>query len=226
MSSHPQLSGLSALPPRSGTPSSLSHSISMQTLNNSPYEVTRAEHTTTLSHKLISMFNSQPHSIFHANVVLHELANVPQLGGQFAVDWKFRGHKPKLKDYGGASLFLSRDPTRAMTPCADIEMQLGRVEGLATNPPYPICSSSPLSNLPLHLHPCQYRPHRLPTRLNCLDLHKLHACLLSIANSYRGRINPCPYLQIPWRADHPAVHGPKLQKRTNEWKRNRPTRLH
>ena len=79
----------------------LSHQSSMQTLSGA--DPPRQEHTTTFSHKLINMFSSQVYSLFQASVTIHELANVPQLGGQFTVDWKFRGHKPKAKDLGGSS---------------------------------------------------------------------------------------------------------------------------
>ncbi|ORX41158.1 hypothetical protein BD324DRAFT_606802 [Kockovaella imperatae] len=84
--------------PISRTNTGLSHSSSMQTLSSSSIHDTPREHTTTLSHKLLNMFSSQPHAVFQATVTIHELANVPQLAGQFTVDWKFRGHKPKAKD--------------------------------------------------------------------------------------------------------------------------------
>ncbi|GFZ48244.1 hypothetical protein JCM24511_05992 [Saitozyma sp. JCM 24511] len=56
------------------------------------------EHTTTLSHKLRHMFDSQRYAVFDAVVKIHELGNVPQLEGEFQVKYKFRGKKPKGKD--------------------------------------------------------------------------------------------------------------------------------
>lgn len=54
-------------------------------------------HTTTLSHKLRHMFDSSEYAVFLSNVRIHELGNVPQLEGEFAVRWKFRGRRPRGK---------------------------------------------------------------------------------------------------------------------------------
>ncbi len=50
------------------------------------------------SHKFFHMFDAAKTANFHVTVVIHELGNVPQLGGEFAVNWKFRGRRPKGKE--------------------------------------------------------------------------------------------------------------------------------
>jgi hypothetical protein len=46
------------------------------------------------------MFDSAKTANFEAKVVIHELGNVPQLAGEFAVSWKFRGRRPRGKEAG------------------------------------------------------------------------------------------------------------------------------
>lgn len=56
------------------------------------------EQHTKLSTRLRHMFDSQKYAVFSATVTVHELSNVPQLQGDFAVQWKFRGKRPKGKE--------------------------------------------------------------------------------------------------------------------------------
>ncbi|ODN99338.1 hypothetical protein L198_03180 [Cryptococcus wingfieldii CBS 7118] len=51
-----------------------------------------------LSSKFKHMFENQKYAIFNASVTLHEVGNVPQLEGEFAVGWRFRGKKPRGKE--------------------------------------------------------------------------------------------------------------------------------
>lgn len=51
-----------------------------------------------LGGKLRSMLDRQKYAIFQVDVTLHELGNVPQLEGEFAVRWRFRGKRPKARD--------------------------------------------------------------------------------------------------------------------------------
>lgn len=52
------------------------------------------QHANTISHKLRHLFDSAPTATFVAAVTVHELTNVPQVAGEFAVRWKFRGSRP------------------------------------------------------------------------------------------------------------------------------------
>lgn len=52
------------------------------------------QHANTISHKLRHLFDSSPTATFLAAVTVHELTNVPQVSGEFAVRWKFRGSRP------------------------------------------------------------------------------------------------------------------------------------
>ncbi|WVQ85993.1 hypothetical protein IAT38_008161 [Cryptococcus sp. DSM 104549] len=62
--------------------------------------MTSSEHHShnPLASKLKNMFGPDKHAIFSATVVIHEMGNVPQLQGNFAVAWKFRGRKPRGKE--------------------------------------------------------------------------------------------------------------------------------
>lgn len=51
-----------------------------------------------LGGKLMSMLDRQKFALFQVDVTLHELGNVPQLEGEFAVRWRFRGKRPKARD--------------------------------------------------------------------------------------------------------------------------------
>ncbi|WVQ70535.1 hypothetical protein IAR50_000054 [Cryptococcus sp. DSM 104548] len=51
-----------------------------------------------LSSKFKHIFENQKYAIFNASVTLHEVGNVPQLEGDFAVGWRFRGKKPRGKE--------------------------------------------------------------------------------------------------------------------------------
>lgn len=44
------------------------------------------------------MFESTKAANFQATITIHELQNVPQLAGDFAVKWKFQGRRPRGKD--------------------------------------------------------------------------------------------------------------------------------
>ncbi|EKD04618.1 hypothetical protein A1Q2_01078 [Trichosporon asahii var. asahii CBS 8904] len=52
------------------------------------------QHANTISHKLRHLFDSSPTATFLAAVTVHELTNVPQVSGDFAIRWKFRGSRP------------------------------------------------------------------------------------------------------------------------------------
>ena len=54
----------------------------------------------SMGHRLRHIFDAQKHAAFVASVTIHELGNVPQLEGEFAVRWKFRGRRPKGKEAG------------------------------------------------------------------------------------------------------------------------------
>ncbi|KAL7421336.1 hypothetical protein Q5752_004221 [Cryptotrichosporon argae] len=84
--SHPPSASSSLAPSRSQTP--LPPTANVQSASHHL-------HTTTLTHKLKHMFDSPRHATFAAQVVIHELSNIPQLDGEFAVQWKFRGKRPK-----------------------------------------------------------------------------------------------------------------------------------
>jgi hypothetical protein len=60
------------------------------------------------------MFDSTKTANFQATVTIHELVNVPQLAGNFAVSWKFRGKKPRSKEScEQTSLYLLRPESQA-----------------------------------------------------------------------------------------------------------------
>ena len=46
----------------------------------------------------MSILDRQKYAIFQLEVTLHDLTNVPQLEGEFAVRWRFRGKRPKARD--------------------------------------------------------------------------------------------------------------------------------
>lgn len=77
-----------------------------------PSSPTHHQHTTTLGHKLRHMFDKDKYAVFVANVVVQELGNVPQIEGDFAVQWKFRGRGPKHADLTRESvdIYESRYP--------------------------------------------------------------------------------------------------------------------
>ncbi|KAL1409853.1 hypothetical protein Q8F55_003852 [Vanrija albida] len=60
--------------------------------------------------KLRKLFEHQKHATFQVNVTIHELSNIPQLEGDFAVRWKFRGHRPRHADQ------LLASPARRIRP--------------------------------------------------------------------------------------------------------------
>jgi hypothetical protein len=47
------------------------------------------------------MFDSTKYAIFAVDIKIHELGNVPQLKGNFQVDYKVRGHRPKASELVG-----------------------------------------------------------------------------------------------------------------------------
>lgn len=47
------------------------------------------------------MFDTTKYAYFLVDVKIHELGNVPQLQGEFAVRWKFRGRRPKSGEVVG-----------------------------------------------------------------------------------------------------------------------------
>lgn len=51
-----------------------------------------------LGGKLMGLLDRQKYSIFQIELTIHDLANVPQLEGEFAVRWRFRGKRPKARD--------------------------------------------------------------------------------------------------------------------------------
>ncbi|KAK4686661.1 hypothetical protein P7C73_g3468, partial [Tremellales sp. Uapishka_1] len=61
------------------------------------------DHTTTLGHRLRHMFDANKYAVFVAHVTIHELGNVPQLHGDFAVRYKFRGKSPRSSEAPGPS---------------------------------------------------------------------------------------------------------------------------
>ncbi|WWD20570.1 hypothetical protein CI109_105046 [Kwoniella shandongensis] len=68
-------------------------------LTSSSSQLPTASHEhVPLGSRLKHMFDSQKHATFSATVVVHELGNVPQLQGEFAVKWKFRGKRPRGKE--------------------------------------------------------------------------------------------------------------------------------
>ena len=82
----------SSLPSRAGTPASLPPM---------PEE--------SLGHRLKHMFDGTKTANFHVTVTINELGNVPQLAGDFAVEWKFRGKAPRGKDAGESGSGSSTD---------------------------------------------------------------------------------------------------------------------
>lgn len=84
-SHHGNTPSCSTLPSRTATPSS---------------QPPIPEESTKFSHRLKHLFDAKKTANFHVTVIIHELANVPQLEGKFAVDWKFRGKSPSPKDAG------------------------------------------------------------------------------------------------------------------------------
>jgi hypothetical protein len=55
-------------------------------------------HSSAFKHRFKAMLDKPRSSTFVVNVTIHELGNVPQLEGQFAVRWKFRGRRPHDAD--------------------------------------------------------------------------------------------------------------------------------
>lgn len=51
-----------------------------------------------LGGKLMGLLDRQKYAIFQIDLTLNDLANVPQLEGEFAVRWRFRGKRPKARD--------------------------------------------------------------------------------------------------------------------------------
>ncbi|WWC65438.1 uncharacterized protein I303_108056 [Kwoniella dejecticola CBS 10117] len=90
----------SASTSRSATPLGFPHSLTSST-QNLPGQETPAPHPhhqhSGLS-RLKHMFDNQKYALFETTVIIHELANVPQLSGEFDVKWKFRGKKPRGKE--------------------------------------------------------------------------------------------------------------------------------
>ncbi|WVO17553.1 hypothetical protein L204_105248 [Cryptococcus depauperatus] len=80
----------SVLPSRSATPSNMQSQSNLTLFHQAGQR--------PLASKLKHMFENQKYAIFSVTVVLHEIGNVPQLQGNFAVGWKFKGKKPRGKD--------------------------------------------------------------------------------------------------------------------------------
>ncbi|OCF58521.1 hypothetical protein L486_04554 [Kwoniella mangroviensis CBS 10435] len=87
---------------RSSTPNPITFPTSLtsssQNLPSQPSRSQSQHHHPGISSKLKHMFDNQKHAIFETTVVIHELGNVPQLSGEFDVQWKFRGKKPRPKE--------------------------------------------------------------------------------------------------------------------------------
>ncbi|WWC72386.1 uncharacterized protein I206_106348 [Kwoniella pini CBS 10737] len=102
-SAGPSRSSSSFLPPatastsRSVTPIGLPHSLASSNQNLHGQDAPHSHHHSGLS-RLKHMFDNQKYALFETTVIIHELANVPQLSGEFDIKWKFRGKKPRGKE--------------------------------------------------------------------------------------------------------------------------------
>lgn len=52
-----------------------------------------------LGSKLRQILDGQRYAIFDVAITIQELGNVPQLHGEFAAKWNFRGKKPSSRDH-------------------------------------------------------------------------------------------------------------------------------
>lgn len=64
-----------------------------------------------LGGKLMGLLDRQKYAIFQIELTLHDLANVPQLEGEFAVRWRFRGKRPKARDVVHSESSSSKNTT-------------------------------------------------------------------------------------------------------------------
>lgn len=97
----PHISRNMSLPPSRGSsllpPSRSSSTRIPSSSSNISLPTPKSEQNTGLS-KLRQMFESTKAANFQATITIHELQNVPQLAGDFAVKWKFQGRRPRGKD--------------------------------------------------------------------------------------------------------------------------------
>jgi hypothetical protein len=61
--------------------------------------MTEATSSHGLGAKLRHILDNNRYAIFDVAVTIHELGNVPQLQGEFAAKWKFKGSRPNRKDH-------------------------------------------------------------------------------------------------------------------------------
>ena len=112
----------SNLPSRAATPSSSQTTIS--------------EEPTKLSHRLKHLFDHTKTANFQVSVTIHSLTNVPQLSGEFAVDWKFRGKAPRAKDAGEYSEYGMRNAYTSRSTCYAVKTVITQSQD-AYHPPIP-----------------------------------------------------------------------------------------
>lgn len=88
-------------PPQHRHPSSSSHHNSKDPTRQNPAASTSSTSLHTgISAKLRNVLELQKYANFEVKVNIHEIANVPQLHGEFYCEWNFRGRHPKLRDGG------------------------------------------------------------------------------------------------------------------------------
>ncbi|EIW69885.1 hypothetical protein TREMEDRAFT_61656 [Tremella mesenterica DSM 1558] len=66
------------------------------TVNGGHKTLAHHQHTTRAAYKLAHLFDStNKYAVFQTTVWIHDMGNVPQMDGQFAVRWKFRGKRAR-----------------------------------------------------------------------------------------------------------------------------------